>query len=82
MKFTKLSDGCTTAAFDRSFQTPNAPMMMPQATPPIIPSTMIGIHALVRNASGKLSSNPNNNPLTYIGKGSVAAPITKPIAKF
>jgi hypothetical protein len=31
-------------------------------------------------ASGRLRSNPNNNPLAHIGKGRSVAPMTKPTA--
>ena len=58
---------------------PKEPMTNPQIMPPIIPSPIIGIHAFVIIASGKLRSSPNNNPLTHVGKGKLVAPITKPI---
>ena len=46
--------------------------------PPIIPSPIIGIHAFVIIASGKLRSMPNSKPLIHVGKGKLVAPITKP----
>jgi len=62
-----------------SFYIPKAPIAKPHKTPPIAPNVIIGIHAFVIIASGKLRSSPNNNPLIHVGKGRLVAPITKPI---
>jgi len=59
---------------------PKEPIAKPHKTPPIAPNVIIGIHDFVMIASGRLRSNPNNNPLIHKGKGKSVAPITKPMA--